>query len=98
MGGGSQGWGWGQDQRAKKTSSWGGHSGDVVKGRGPNPWEDSHALALHNIHVVLCPGVVAVRAQCPPEVGPQLPGPRHHWRHHFPGMGGCIRPASQAEM
>lgn len=43
-----------------------------------------HALPLHNVHVVLRAGVVAVQAQGSPEVGPQLAVARDQRADDFP--------------
>lgn len=44
---------------------------------------DSRAFPLHNVHVVLGAGVVAVQAQGSPEVGPQLVVPRDQRADYF---------------
>lgn len=42
-----------------------------------------HALPLHNVHIVLRAGVVAVQAQGSPEVGPQLAVSRDQRADYF---------------
>ena len=47
----------------------------------------SHTPPLHDVHVVLGAGVVAICTQCPPEVRPQPPMAGHQWGDNVPGEG-----------
>lgn len=53
-------------------------------GEGLQPWQDSHSLPLHQLHVVLGACIVFVRAQGSPEVGPQLPVAGQHGCYDLP--------------
>lgn len=50
----------------------------------PPPCRYSHTPPLHNVHIVLGTGIVAICTESPPEVRPQPPMPGHQRGNDVP--------------